>query len=322
MRHGLPSRRDALAGGFAALACAAQPFASRPAGAQDLPKLRVAYQPYEYSAQVFYAQEMGFFSKAGLSVELQEIAYGAAVATAVVSNAVDIGVATITTLAIAHSKGIPFTIVAPGAEFNVSRPPTGFLMVGNQTSIHSGKDMNGKIVGTPGLATLGEYGVRTWVDANGGDSTTLKFQELPFSQMPAAFATGRIDAAFIGEPFLTDARKVARVLSREMDTIAKEFVITSWFTTVSWANAHPDLVAKFQSAIGESSAWALKNPEKCVQIIAKTFKQDPATIPQSGLATFPQHITPALIDAEIAITAKYGKFAPFPGQDLIYNTRS
>lgn len=320
MSHAGPTRRHVLAGGLAA-AGVAKGLAARAAGAQDLVKLRIAFQPYEYSAQVFYAAEMGFFTKAGLSVDLQEIAFGAAIATAVAANAVDVGIATITTLAIAHSKGIPFTIISPGAEFNVKSPPTGFLMVGNQTAIHGGRDMNGKTVGTPGLATLGEYGVRAWVDDNGGDSTTLKFQELPFSQMPAAFATGRIDAAFIGEPFLTEARKVARPLAREMDTIAKEFVITAWFAMAPWAAAHPDAVARFDRAIRDASAWAAKNPQKCVEILAKQFKQDPATIPVSGLASFPQRITPALIDAEVAITARYGKFPPFPSQDLIYSPR-
>src|ERR1017187_6183179 len=124
MNRGL-SRRSALASGFAALTCGAIPFVPRASGAQDLPKLRVAYLPFAYSAQVLYAQEMGFFTKAGISVEFTEIAYGAAVATAVAAGAVDIGIATITTLAIAHSKNIPFTIIAPAAEFVASQAPTG-----------------------------------------------------------------------------------------------------------------------------------------------------------------------------------------------------
>jgi ABC-type nitrate/sulfonate/bicarbonate transport system substrate-binding protein len=55
------SRRDVL-GGLAAGACLALPFASRPADAQELPKLRVAYLPFAYSAQALYAQELGFFT--------------------------------------------------------------------------------------------------------------------------------------------------------------------------------------------------------------------------------------------------------------------
>ena len=318
MSERAPSRRAALALGGSALAAAAWPGGAR---AQDLPSLRIAYQPYEYSAQVLYAQDMGFFTKAGVKAELQSIPYGAAIATAVASNAVDIGLATITTLAIAHSKSIPFTIVAPAAEFSASRPVTGYIMVGNQTNIHSGKEMNGKVVGTPGLATVGEYGVRYWVDLHGGDSTTLKFQEMPFSQMPAAFATGRIDAAFIGEPYLNEARKVARPLAREMDEIAHDFLITAWFSTTSWAAAHSDLVGRFNAAIRDASTWSVSHPNDCIQIIGRDLKADTSQMTPGSLSAFPPRITTAMVQPLIDLTAKYGKFASFPAEDLIYTPR-
>jgi NitT/TauT family transport system substrate-binding protein len=283
--------------------------------------LRVAYQPNEFGAQALYAREMGFFTKAGLNVELTPSSYSAATASAVASNAVDVGEATVITLAIAHSKKIPFVIIAPAAEFIASRQPTGWLMVGNQTSIRNAKDMNGKTIGTPGLATMGDFGVRAWVDLNGGDSTTLKFQEMPFSQMPAAFAAGIIDAAFVGEPYATAARSSARPLAREMDALGSQYVITVWFVMAPWAAAHPDLVDRFAAAMREASAWAQKNPAKCIEILARDLKIDATAFSADRLAVFPQRITPALIEAEVAITAKYGKFPPFPAEELIYTRR-
>jgi NitT/TauT family transport system substrate-binding protein len=313
------SRRWILAGGLASCASGAFAFSPQPARAQSVPTIRVAYQPYQYSAQVLYAQEMGFFTKAGINVELQSIALGSALAGGVASNAVDIGIATIATLALAHYKKIPFVLIAPAAEFSASAPPKAFLMVGNQTSIHTGKDMNGKTVGTPGLNTMGEYGVRAWVDANGGDAKTLKFVEMPTSQMPSAFASGRIDAASIGEPFVTDARKVARALPTSMEAVlGRNFLITAWFTTAAWAAAHPDLVARFVSAVNDATAWSAKNPTKCIEIIARTFQQDASTLSVSALATFGQRLTPALVTPEIAVTAKYANFPMFPAEELIY----
>ena len=44
------------------------PAFARPARAQDLPTLRVAYLPFSYAAQVLYAQDVGFFKKAGINV--------------------------------------------------------------------------------------------------------------------------------------------------------------------------------------------------------------------------------------------------------------
>jgi NitT/TauT family transport system substrate-binding protein len=308
----LLSRRALIAAGAAATL-------ARPASAQTLPTLRIAYEPFQYSAQVLYAQEMGFFTKAGLVAELQSIAFGSALATAVASGAVDIGIAPIATLALAHHKNIPFVLVAPAASFRASDKPKALLVVGKQTSIHTGKDMNGKTVGTPGLASMGEYGVRAWVDANGGDSSTLKFIEVPFSQMAAAFAAGRIDMASIGEPYLTDVLKVARALPTSMEAVlGAEYLITAWFAMAPWAAAHADLVARFNAAVGDASVWAAKNPAKCVEILARTFHQDPASIDPALLARFPANLTPASVEPEIAVTARYGGFPSFPAQELIY----
>lgn len=315
MQH-LITRRRALAASVAAAGATLMPQFGR---AQNLPTLRIAYQPYQYSAQALYAQGQGFFIKAGLNVELQQISLGAALASGVASGAADIGIATISTLAVAHARGIPFVCVAPAAEFEVRAKPVALLLVGNQTTIHSAKDMNGKTVGTPGLSTMGEYGIRAWVDANGGDASTLKFQELPFSQMPSAFQTGRIDAASIGEPFLTDALKYARVLaSNTQAALGPHYLVTAWFATQPWAQAHPDLVARFVAAIREATVWGTKNPQKCIDIIARTFKQDPGTMSPDTLATFGERITPADVQPQITVTARYAKFAPFPATDLIY----
>lgn len=313
------SRRSVLAAGLVSGAAAALGRAAR---AQSLPTVRIAYQPFQYSAQVLYAQEMGFFSKAGIAVELQQIAFGSALATAVAAGAADIGIATIATLALAHHKNIPFVLVAPAAEYRAADKPKALFVVGKQTAIYTAKDMNGKTVGTPGLATMGEYGARAWVDANGGDATTLKFVELPFSQMASAFASGRIDAASVGEPFLSDCLKVGRVLTSKMEaTLGSDFVITAWFAMAPWASAHPDVVARFNAALRDASAWALKNPAKCVDILARTFHQDPASISPELLSVFAQRLTPSNVTPEIAVTARYANFPPFPAEELIYSAQ-
>jgi NitT/TauT family transport system substrate-binding protein len=313
-----PNRRDALALVAGAVTL---PAARAVADAQTLPLVRVAYIPYEFSAQVLYAQEMDFFRKAGIAVELQPNPYSASIASAVAAGAIDVGISTTTTLAIAHSKGVPFTIIAPAAEYR-SGPysdGSGYLMVGKQTNIHTGADMNGKVVGAPGLSSLGEFGVRAWVDANGGDATSLKFVELPISEMAGAFATGRIDAAFVAPPFVDDCVKVARQLTpNEMDAIAKDFLVTAWFTTGDWAKAHPDLVVRFAAALRDASTWAPKNAATCAQILAKTLKANLADIAKAPRVQFAGRLTPAILQPIVTMTARYSKFANFPAEALIY----
>jgi ABC-type amino acid transport substrate-binding protein len=51
---------------------------------------------------------------------------------------------------------------------------------------------------------------RVRIDANGGDSSTVKFVELPFSAVLAALEAGRIDAGVTAKPFLGQAIKSGR----------------------------------------------------------------------------------------------------------------
>jgi NitT/TauT family transport system substrate-binding protein len=307
-------RRGALSllGGAAAL-----PLLRAPAAAQSDMTIRIAYIPFEASAQLFYAQELGLWSKAGLNVQLQPNPFGAAIAAAVASGAIDIGYATVMTLASAHAKKLPFTILAAANAFDVSQPPGGMLMSASK-DVRKGVDLNGKIIGSPGLNTLGEYGVRAWVDAGGGDATTLKFVELPFSEMPAALASGRIDAAFVAEPFVGPAKKVAHTVGVEFDAIANSFLVAGWFTSTDWAKSHQRAIALFAQSMRDAADWSQKNPALCPPILAKYLKMDVAVVAASPRTYFAKAIDPAAVQTGIDLTAKYAKFPTFPAAELIY----
>jgi NitT/TauT family transport system substrate-binding protein len=311
----LPGRRDALAllGAGAML-----PLLPTRASAQNDLTIRVAYIPFEASAQLFYAQESGLWNKAGLNVQLQPNPFGAAIAAAVASNAVDVGYATIMTLASAHAKKLPFTIVAAANAFDVSQPPGGMLMSASK-DVRKGVDLNGKTIGSPGLNTLGEYGVRAWVDAGGGDAASLKFVELPFSEMPAALANGRIDAAFVAEPFLTQAKKLGvHTVAVEFDAIANSFLVAGWFTTSDWAKSHQRAIGLFAQSMRDAVDWAKANPSKLPDILAKYLKVDPAQVASTPRTYFVKTLDPAQVQTGIDLTAKYAKFESFPASEIIY----
>jgi len=301
-------------------AAAAIPVLGTPAAAQTqngAMTIRVAYFPFEASAQLFYAQELGLWTKAGLTVQMQPDPFGTAITAAVASNAVDVGYATVMALASAHAKKVPLTMLAPANAFDVSQPPGGMLMSASK-NVRKGVDLNGKLIGTPGLNTLGEYGVRAWVDAGGGDASTLRFVELPYSEMAAALASGRIDAAFVAEPFLTEAKRAAHTVGIEFDAVANAFLVAGWCTTNDWAKSHARAVALFAQSMRDASDWALKNPAKCPAILAKYLKVDAAQVAATPRTYFARTLDPAQVQTGIDLTAKYAKFETFPAQELIY----
>jgi NitT/TauT family transport system substrate-binding protein len=290
------------------------------AGAQTPATIRLGIIPIEPTCSAYYAKENGFFDKAGLDVEITPSAATAAIAAAVVTGTYDIAYATVSTLATAHAKGIPFVIIAPAGVINGTKA-VGSIMVQAHSTIQTPKDLNGKIFGTSGLNTLAEYLPRAWVDKNGGDSSTMKFIEIPFPQIGEALAAGRIDAGYLVEPFVTIAkqRNQARFLATGDDAIAPVYLASAWYATAAWAKAHPDLVARFATAMAEAGRWANANPAKVVPIIANHLKADPVITAAAPRTEFTDRLVAAQIQPWIDVTAKYAKFPSFPAADLVYS---
>jgi NitT/TauT family transport system substrate-binding protein len=288
-----------------------------PGNAQAPVIIKIAAVPIESAAEVLYALDMGFFAKVGLDARIEPLGSGAAT-SAVASNTFDIGYATVDTLATAHQKGLPFVVIAPATMYvSPATQHIGGLVLPANSPILQARDLNGKTVATV-LNSLAEYAPRVWIDQNGGDSTTVKFIDMPFTAMVGAIEGGRVDAAWLTEPYLGLAAKSGHVLTYGFDGIAKQFLIGAWFTTSQWAHDHPDLVTRFGAAIHESAVWANKNPQKSADILAKYAKIDPALIANMARARYAERLEPSSMQPSINVAAKYASFSAFPAKDLMY----
>ena len=288
------------------------------ARAQTPITLRVATTPIENGAEVYYAKDMGFFAKQGLDVEVQDVQSGSAIASAVASNAVDVGFASLVPLAIAHTKAIPFVLIAPGAVWTQAAKNSG-LFVSGGSSIRSGKDLNGKTLATAGLGTLTEYAARAWVTGTGGDASTVKFLEMGYAAMPEALASNRVDASIVNEPYFQVAAKRATLVGYPYDYIAKEFLIAGWFTTSQWASEHAPIVRKFAAAMRETAIWANapQNHARSANILEKYTHLDPALAATMIRVRYGDRLVPAMIQPQIDVAAKYAGFTTFPAQELL-----
>ena len=161
---------------------------------------------------------------------------------------------------------------------------------------------------------------RVWIDKTGGDSSTVKFIEIPFPPTPEAIASGRVDGAYLAEPFYTIALKKhqARLLDTGVEAIAPDFVSTVWFTSLPWARTHADTVARFQKALSEAADWANSHQALCIPIIVKYLNSDPALTAQTTRPYYPDRLIAAQVQPYIDVAARYTHFAPFPAADLIY----
>jgi NitT/TauT family transport system substrate-binding protein len=287
-----------------ALALAGASATAAPAPAQTLPVLRIAVLPTDSVSEAFDALELGIFKRNGLDVQLTMLSNGPAVAAAVAGGAADIGASSLVNLAIAHQHGVPIGLIAPAGIYS-SQAATIGLVVLKSSPIRTAKDLNGKIVGVDSLKSLATTTTSAWADRNGGDAKTLKFAEMGFGPMGAALETGRVDAAYIAEPTLdTVLAGSGRLLAKPLDAVASKFVLGAWFSTLDFANQHPDIIHRFVQAMIETADWANKNPHAAGTILAK-YTQTPVNdaiprLPQAG--TFDPAMVQPLLDACV----KYG----------------
>jgi len=295
-------------------------LAASPASAQDLIPLRVATTPIDAGAQVYYAADMGFFKKAGFDVQITSLPGGPAIAAGIISGAFDFAQINIPTLAVAHEKGIPFTLVAPASVYTMATAIQSGMIVRKDSTIASAKDISGKVAAVNALGTIQQISVEAWVDQNGGDSTTIKFVELPGTATLPAVVASRIDTALIYEPEFDGALKdpTLRVLGDPFRSLGsgKDFLISAWMCGTPYAKAHPDLVKRFAAVMAETARWANTHRTESAAILEKYTKV--AMSPTASRALYAETFNLPQIQPLLDISAKYGLLKKtFPAADLL-----
>jgi NitT/TauT family transport system substrate-binding protein len=261
-----------LASGVAA-GTFARPSAAR---ANDV-TIRVATIPSDTGAEPLYGLDSGTFAQNGLHIELSLFTNYGAVQGALGGGAVDIAVNDTLGMAVAVEHGAPFQIIAPGARY-VAKAPTLMMCVGANSTIRQASDLAGQTIALPTLRNSPEASVRLWLAQQHVDAANIKLVEVPLPQMGVALERGTVAAATITEPSLTAARLAgAREFANVYGAVAPEFFQNVWTTTVSYAQANPDVIKRVVAAIYKTAAWANTHHPESGAILAKYTKVSAAT---------------------------------------------
>jgi NitT/TauT family transport system substrate-binding protein len=280
--------------------------------------IRLGTAPVESYALCYYAQQRGFFKAANLDVEISAFSGGGGVMTAIAGGALDVGCANVGAQANAHVRGLPFAMIAAGGQYTSSSPTTE-LVVAKASPIKTAKDLNGKTVGVSTLKDLQQASVMKWVDSNGGDSSTLKFLEIPVPEMAPALTANRLDAATLLEPSLTYAKNDVRLLGKCYDAIAKTLTITTHFSSNDWLAKNAASAHALIGALRQAAEWANKNPEPAGVILGNVAKIPASTIAEMNRVSFGTALDLATIQPVIDAAAQY-KFLPksFPVTEMFW----
>ncbi|MGA2392144.1 MAG: ABC transporter substrate-binding protein [Candidatus Lustribacter sp.] len=282
--------------------------------------LRVAATANDTYASAYFAQDMGFFTRAGLNVDLETMNNGAAIAAALSSGSMDIGVATPIILANAVLHGLPVVIVAAGA-LSVNGITSVALCVEAGSPLKTQKDFEGKTIAVNALHTGTEVNLEAWMTQGGSDISKVKLVEITFSAMGPALESGRIDGAVMTEPAMTVAvgANHVKILTDLDKVIASVYVNSCWFAMHDFAQKNPDAIRRFQSAIYAAQKWANGHHDESATILAKYSKMDLDLVRRMNRAPFAEGLRVADIQTFLDFGAKYGLIArPVSAASLVY----
>jgi len=314
----LNALRGTLAMTLAAAALTASPT---PSGSQSTAAptvVRIAAGLSDTTTPLLYAQSAGLFTKAGLTVQIQRPQNGAATGAALIGGSLEIGKSSLIELINAHQRGVPFVWIAPSGIYRTETPDGG-LVVARDSPLQTGRDFNGKTIAVYTLSDLGVIGVRAWVDANGGDSSTLKIVELSQGAMGEAIDSGRIDGAAMFIPAYDQvmATGKVRLVARTLSSIAKRYLAAVWFTTASYADAHPDVITRFEQIMRDANAYCNTHTAETLPLIAAFSGIEPATMAHMIRSTNALYLDTRDVQPVIEAAAKYKLIDhSFPAQEL------
>ncbi len=285
---------------------------------QSLTPIRIAMLgSADGSSEPLYAQATGIFKKYGLEAEVASYNGGGAVIAAVAGGSLDAGFSNITTAVQAIQNGIPVLVLMP-ADQAVAERENVLLVKARGSSLHTGADLNGKIVAITTLNGTLQLGAETWIDKNGGDSHSVHFVEIPESSMVAALKQGRVVAAMLGEPLLTPNKADIEVLGNAFAAIAPQWTSSVFVASKAWVTANPDAARRFVAAMRETAAWANTHHAETARILAPAAGIDLASFATMTRATYGERLTRALLQPGIDTAVKYGALKqPFDSAEIV-----
>lgn len=257
-------------------------------GEDGLTPVSVAVIPIVDTAAVFLGDDLGYFEEEGLDLEISTAGGGAAIVPGVEAGDFTFGFSNYISVYFANQRGFEHRVIANGvtAGEDLERDFGGVVVLAD-SDIRTPADLEGRTVSVNTLSNIGDTTVRQIVSEDGGDAATVTFQEVGFPDAPAALENGQIDAAWIVEPFLTQAIDAgARVVAYNFNGFDPELDVAGYFTSQRTIDESPEVVEAFQRALNRSLDYANENPDEVRRILGTYTELSEELIAEIALPRF------------------------------------
>ncbi|MCK2215829.1 ABC transporter substrate-binding protein [Actinomadura sp. ATCC 31491] len=306
--HAPRVRLAALAALVATAACGVlgpAPASGPTAAGPEKTTLHVGVSPTPSSAGLYIAKAKGFFAAEGLTVETEIIQAPQAVMPRVLAGGMDVFKGSYVSLINVQSAGTArLKIVADALQ---AAPGIAGVVVPENSPLETPQDLKGRTIAVNSLANLGTMSVSAHLKPYLIAPGQVRFVAIDFQSQLAALRDGRVDAAWMVEPFLSDAQRAGAKLLLDTNTgPTDKLPVDGWAATEEWVRRHPRTTAAFQRALTRGQALAATDRALLAETVAGFTGTPRDAAMTMAMGTFPTSLSAARIQRVSDLMYEFG----------------
>lgn len=272
-----------------------------PADPGGMTPITVAAVPVADVAPLYLGVEQGFFEDEGLDVTVQNVQGAAAAVPLLLNGEMQFAYGAVIPLISIVASGVPAVYVTGGIA-RPDSPETDYsaVITAKDSPIVDLESLSGHSVAVNALRGGPHLSVLVALEQAGVDPASVNFVELPMGDGLAAVERGDVDAAYLAEPFTSEARKSGfPVISSPVYETAPEGATSGYFTVQPYLQSNGETVDAFARAIAKSVDYANAHPDEVRAQIAGYTGLDPEAIEEMIIPTFTAELTLPSLEAMI-----------------------
>lgn len=286
----------AIAALFGAGCSSANGSSSAPPGPIEKPNITVAAVPTLDSAGLYIAQQRGLFAKEGLHVKIVPARSSATVIADQLAGKVDVSTGNYVSYILAEAGGAKLRVLAAGS---VMGPNIQMILVPPNSKITTAAQLKGKRIAVNANNNIGTLLVDAVLNDNAilPSPQNVHYVPMPFQAMAQALKNGTVDAAWMPEPFVTEAEESvgAQPLADTDQGTTQNLPIGGYVVTQAWAHKYPNTAAAFTRAITAAQQIADTDTAAVQRAVIKYAAVPPSIATITSPPSFPLRLDPVSI---------------------------
>ena len=282
-------------------------------GGLEKTNLNVAVVPSVDSAALYIAADRGLFAAEGLHVSILQTKVESTAIDSQLQNHFDVTagpyVSYIRENAVDSKAG--FRVLAPGSIMQSNNQEILVPKTSRITTIGGLAGAKIAVDGTSaadGTDTLGTLLVSSVLSDNAVQVGAHQFVPMQFSGMATAMAQGKVAAAWMPEPYVTEAEEQtgAVPLADPNQGSSQNLPVSGYMVTASWLKKYPHTAAAFRAAILKAQAIAARNPAAVQQGMENFADKNPQSAVIATDPEFPTQQSAVLLQRLASLMLTFG----------------